>query len=141
MTNIDKANTNTIDAKDKRARELAAEIERNNFQALDNISHDLKIDKLLSYEDLKKKQELIYEGSLTSDQLHYVNSSLLESITYGRGEVCFGNTREEGSFNSTQIRVLYWLLKDRGFKCTKLERLNGNYKHITITADLKSVSQ
>lgn len=77
---IDKVKTNTVNIDDKRARELASEIEKNNFQALDSVSQALKIDKLMPYEELEKKQKLIYEGSLTSEQLHYVNTKLLECI-------------------------------------------------------------
>lgn len=141
MTNIDKANTNTIDAEDKRARKLAAEIERNNFQALDNISQDLKIDKLVSYEDLKKKQELIYEeGSLTSEQLHYVNAKLVKCVNMRDiSDMTVSFDTELGRFSPAQIKVLYWLLKDLGFPCEKTEYQYGKDKVSTVEVNLRDL--
>ena len=143
MTNIDKANTNTntIDAEDKRARKLAAEIERNNFQALDNISQDLKIDKLVSYEDLKKKQELIYEeGSLTSEQLRYVNAKLVKCVNMRDiSDMTVSFDTELGRFSPAQIKVLYWLLKDLGFPCEKTEYQYGKDKVSTVEVNLRDL--
>ena len=143
MTNIDKANTNTntIDAEDKRARKLAAEIERNNFQALDNISQDLKIDKLVSYEDLKKKQELIYEeGSLTSEQLRYVNAKLVKCVNMRDiSDMTVSFDTKLGRFSPAQIKVLYWLLKDLGFPCEKTEYQYGKDKVSTVEVNLRDL--
>lgn len=141
MTNTDKVNTNTFDAEDKRARELATEIEKNNFQALDTISQNLKIDKLVSYGDLKKKQELIYEeGSLTSEQLRYVNAKLLECINARNiKDMTVSFNTELGRFSSAQIKVLYWLLKDLGFPCEKTEYQYGKNKVGTVEVNLRDL--
>lgn len=136
---INKIKTNTVNIDDKRARELASEIEKNNLQALDSVSQALKIDKLMPYEELEKKQKLIYEGSLTSEQLHYVNTKLLECINARNinDMDVFFNT--DLGFSPAQIKVLYWLLRDSGFPCEKTEYHSGDDVVATVDVSLRNL--
>lgn len=105
----------------QRAKELSNDLKSFDSSNLDFVSHSLQEHSLLSFYGLKDARKALSLGSLTQDQIDYVNHTLLRALYLHLSEVSFSNlptSHNPDTFSYVQVKRLAWLLQDRGFSCS-----------------------
>lgn len=125
----------------QRAKELSNDLKSFDSSNLDFVSHSLQEHSLLSFYGLKDARKALSLGSLTQEQIDYVNHTLLRALYLHLSEVSFSNlpdSHNPDAFSYVQIKRLAWLLQDKGFSCSLHENpCSASENTIYVTINLQ----